>query len=50
MHPWDAMVILHKIDKLKEELRNADAILVGAGAGFSTAAGLTYSGGLCVCQ
>ncbi len=34
----------HKIDRLKEELRNADAILIGAGAGLSTAAGLTYSG------
>ena len=43
VHPWDAMVTLHKIDKLKEELRNADAILIGAGAGLSTA-GLTYSG------
>lgn len=29
---------------LKEKIQNADAILVGAGAGLSTAAGLTYSG------
>lgn len=35
---------LHKIDRLKDELRNADAVLIGAGAGLSTAAGLTYSG------
>lgn len=35
---------LHKIDRLKDELGNADAVLIGAGAGLSTAAGLTYSG------
>lgn len=33
-----------KIDRLKDELQNADAVLIGAGAGLSTAAGLTYSG------
>ena len=33
-----------RIEHLKEELRTADAILIGAGAGLSTAAGLTYSG------
>ena len=32
------------IERLKEEIRTADAIVVGAGAGLSTAAGLTYSG------
>ncbi len=35
---------LQKIDRLKDELQNADAVLIGAGAGLSTAAGLTYSG------
>ena len=29
---------------LKTEIENADAIVIGAGAGLSTAAGLTYSG------
>ena len=33
-----------KILYLKNELDTADAVLVGAGAGLSTAAGLTYSG------
>lgn len=33
-----------QIDRLKKEIETADAILVGAGAGLSTAAGLTYSG------
>ena len=32
------------IEKLKVELQTAEAIVVGAGAGLSTAAGLTYSG------
>lgn len=35
---------LQKIEKLKEELTSADAVLIGAGAGLSTAAGLSYSG------
>ncbi len=30
--------------RLKEELKTADAIVIGAGAGLSTAAGFTYSG------
>ncbi len=33
-----------KIKRLKKELETADAVLIGAGAGLSTAAGLTYSG------
>ena len=33
-----------KIERLKAELQSADAILIGAGAGLSTSAGLTYSG------
>ena len=32
------------IEQLKQKLERADAILIGAGAGLSTAAGLTYSG------
>ena len=30
--------------RLKEEIRTADAIVIGGGAGLSTSAGLTYSG------
>ena len=33
-----------QIDRLKKEIETADAVLVGAGAGLSTSAGLTYSG------
>ena len=33
-----------EIKKIKEAIQNADAVLIGAGAGLSTAAGLTYSG------
>ena len=33
-----------EIVRLREAIKNADAIVVGAGAGLSTAAGLTYSG------
>lgn len=32
------------IDLLKQELQNAEAVVLGAGAGLSTSAGLTYSG------
>ena len=32
------------IRRLKDEIGTADAIVIGAGAGLSTAAGLTYSG------
>lgn len=31
-------------ERLKKALNNADAVLIGAGAGLSSAAGLTYSG------
>lgn len=34
----------NNIEKLKTEIETADAILIGAGAGMSTSAGLTYSG------
>ena len=33
-----------ELKRLKTELEKADVILIGAGAGLSTAAGLTYSG------
>ena len=33
-----------QIEKLKKALKNADAVLIGAGAGLSTSAGFTYSG------
>lgn len=35
---------LGKIEQLKEKIENTDAILIGAGAGLSTAAGFTYNG------
>ena len=33
-----------QIGRLRKALDNADAVVVGAGAGLSTAAGYTYSG------
>ena len=33
-----------QIDRLKNEIENADAIVIGAGAGMSTSAGFTYDG------
>ena len=33
-----------KAERLKKQIESADAIVIGAGAGLSTAAGLTYSG------
>ena len=33
-----------RIERLREEIDTADAILIGAGAGLSTSAGLTYGG------
>ena len=33
-----------ELDRLKKEIQTADAIVIGAGAGLSTAAGFTYSG------
>ncbi|WP_295094251.1 Sir2 silent information regulator family NAD-dependent deacetylase [Ruminococcus sp.] len=33
-----------KIERLKKEIQTADCIIIGAGAGLSTAAGFTYSG------
>ena len=36
--------ISDNIEKLKEKIRMADAVVIGAGAGLSAAAGFTYSG------
>ncbi len=33
-----------KIEQLREKIENAEAIVIGAGAGLSTSAGFTYSG------
>ena len=33
-----------RISRLKNEIQNADAVVIGAGAGLSTSAGFTYSG------
>lgn len=32
------------IDRLKQAIADADAVIIGAGAGLSTSAGFTYSG------
>lgn len=37
-------MVAKEIEKLKDALNSADAILVGAGSGLSTSAGFTYSG------
>ena len=33
-----------KINRVKDLLKNADAVVIGAGAGLSTSAGFEYSG------
>lgn len=38
------VVVEQEIDRLKKEIKEVDAIVIGAGAGMSTAAGFTYSG------
>ena len=35
---------LEQIDKLNKAIKQADTIVIGAGAGLSTSAGFTYSG------
>ena len=37
-------ILTEQINRLEESLQRADAVLIGAGAGLSTAAGLTYGG------
>ncbi|HCA05389.1 MAG TPA: Sir2 silent information regulator family NAD-dependent deacetylase [Ruminococcaceae bacterium] len=38
------MTYENKISIIKEKIKNADAVIIGAGAGLSTAAGFVYSG------
>lgn len=40
----DDRELVSKIEKLRQALDDVDTVIVGAGAGMSTAAGLTYSG------
>ncbi|MGN0291646.1 MAG: Sir2 silent information regulator family NAD-dependent deacetylase, partial [Lachnospiraceae bacterium] len=35
---------LEQIERLKSAIQKAEAVVIGAGAGLSTAAGFTYSG------
>ena len=39
-----ATVDMQAIEQLRDAIETADAIVVGAGAGLSTSAGLTYAG------
>ncbi len=41
---WEEMSDQDKLECFKEKLETADAIILGAGSGLSTAAGLTYDG------
>ena len=43
-HPGENTPYEEQVRKLKEKMQNAEAIVLGAGSGLSTAAGLTYSG------
>ena len=43
-YPEDNIPYEEQVRKLKEKIQNAEAIVLGAGAGLSTAAGLSYSG------
>ena len=43
-YPGDNIPYEEQVRKLKEKIQNAEAIVLGAGAGLSTAAGFTYSG------
>jgi len=43
-YPGENIPYEEQVRKLKEKMQNAEAIVLGAGAGLSTAAGLTYSG------
>lgn len=37
-------IYLEKLDQLKKALKDADAVVIGAGAGLSTSAGFVYDG------
>ena len=41
---WDSMEANHSVERAAKELKSADAIVIGAGAGLSASAGFTYSG------
>ena len=43
-HPGENVSYEEQVRKLKEKMQNAEAIVLGAGSGLSTAAGLSYSG------
>ena len=43
-HPGENAPYEEQVRKLKEKIQNVEAIVLGAGSGLSTAAGLTYSG------
>ena len=43
-HPGENIPYEEQVRKLKEKIQNAEAIVLGAGAGLSTAADLSYSG------
>ena len=43
-HPGENIPYEEQVRKLKEKMQNAEAMVLGAGSGLSTAAGLTYSG------
>ena len=43
-HPGDNIPYEEQVRKLKEKIQNAETIVLGAGSGLSTAAGLSYSG------
>ena len=43
-HPGENIPYEEQVRKLKEKIQNAEDIVLGAGAGLSTAAGLSYSG------
>ena len=43
-HPGKNVPYEEQVRKLKEKMQNVEAIVLGAGSGLSTAAGLTYSG------
>ena len=38
------MTYSEQIEQVRQALREADAVVIGAGSGLSTSAGLTYSG------
>ena len=43
-HPGENIPYEEQVRKLKEKIQHAEAIVLGAGSGLSTAAGFTYSG------